>query len=115
MFIDDNCVGCGVCVESCPVEAISLLDNKATINKELCIECGSCIDVCPLEAIREEDRTSDTNTDQERRVSIDSTGSNLVNTNFTTYDPELSWPFLQYYYFFIFFIILLCLLQLDLG
>jgi len=55
MFIDENCVGCGLCVESCPVEAISLIENKAVINKELCIECGSCIDVCPLEAIHQED------------------------------------------------------------
>jgi len=55
MFIDDNCVGCGLCVESCPVEAISLLENSAAINKELCIECASCIDVCPLEAIHQED------------------------------------------------------------
>jgi len=55
MFVDDNCVGCGICVESCPVEAISLLENKAIINKELCIECASCIDVCPLEAIHQED------------------------------------------------------------
>ncbi|MDD3363872.1 MAG: 4Fe-4S binding protein [Syntrophomonas sp.] len=55
MFIDENCVGCGLCVESCPVEAISLLENKAIINKELCIECTSCIDVCPLEAIHQED------------------------------------------------------------
>jgi len=54
MHIDDICVGCGTCLESCPVEAISLLENKAAINKELCIECASCIDVCPLQAIQED-------------------------------------------------------------
>lgn len=55
MYIDENCVGCGLCVDECPVEAISLFENKAVINKELCIECGACIDVCPLEAIHQED------------------------------------------------------------
>ncbi len=55
MFIDDNCAGCGLCVESCPVEAITLLDNKAVIDKAICIECASCIDVCPFEAIHQEE------------------------------------------------------------
>lgn len=55
MYVDDNCVGCGLCVESCPVEAIYLIDNKAVINKEICIDCASCVDVCPLEAIHQED------------------------------------------------------------
>jgi len=55
MYIDDNCIGCGICVESCPVEAISLVENVAVISKEICIECGACIDVCPVEAIHQED------------------------------------------------------------
>ncbi len=55
MYVDENCVGCGLCIESCPVGAISLVENKAVINKELCIECASCLDVCPLEAIHQEE------------------------------------------------------------
>ncbi|HBK52341.1 MAG: 4Fe-4S binding protein [Syntrophomonas sp.] len=55
MYIDDTCIGCGLCLESCPVEAISLVENKAVINKEICIECALCADVCPLEAIQQED------------------------------------------------------------
>ncbi len=55
MYIDDKCIGCGICVDVCPVEAISLIDNKAVIDKETCLECSSCIDVCPVEAIHEED------------------------------------------------------------
>lgn len=55
MLVDENCIGCGLCVESCPVEAISLIDNKASIDAELCIECASCIDICPLEAIHKKD------------------------------------------------------------
>lgn len=55
MFVDDNCVGCGLCVESCPVDAISLIEDKANIDTELCIECGMCVDICPLEAIHQKD------------------------------------------------------------
>lgn len=54
MYIDDNCVACGLCVEACPIQAISIIENRAVINKDLCIECGSCIDICPLEAIHQE-------------------------------------------------------------
>jgi len=55
MFVDDNCIGCGLCVESCPVDAISLIEDKANIDMKLCIECGACIDICPLEAIHQKD------------------------------------------------------------
>lgn len=46
------CVGCGVCIEECPVEAISLVEETARINDEECIRCGRCHDVCPNEAVR---------------------------------------------------------------
>lgn len=46
----DKCIGCGRCVRTCPVNAISLVDNKAVINK-LCVGCASCSAVCPVGAI----------------------------------------------------------------
>lgn len=55
MYIDDECIGCGICTESCPVEAISLVDDKAVIDPEICTGCGLCADVCPMEAIHEGD------------------------------------------------------------
>ncbi|NLB51469.1 MAG: 4Fe-4S binding protein [Syntrophomonadaceae bacterium] len=54
MYVDDSCIGCGVCVDTCPVGAISIIDEKAFIDTEICLECEACIDVCPLEAIHEE-------------------------------------------------------------
>jgi len=48
----EMCTGCGVCVDECPVEAISLTDQKAGINDTECIRCGTCHDVCPEEAVR---------------------------------------------------------------
>jgi ferredoxin len=48
----EDCIGCGTCVEECPVDAISMEDEKAHIDMELCIRCGTCHDVCPEEAVR---------------------------------------------------------------
>ncbi len=49
----DVCIGCGSCVGSCPVEAITLVDGKAEINQETCVHCGTCAGVCPVNAIEE--------------------------------------------------------------
>jgi len=48
----DLCVGCGTCVEKCPVGAIELnADNKANRNPDWCIGCGVCVHFCPENAI----------------------------------------------------------------
>ncbi len=50
----DDCTGCETCVDACPVEAISMADDKAQINQDECTGCLTCIDECPVEAIKEE-------------------------------------------------------------
>ena len=50
----ETCVGCETCVPVCPVEAISMVDEKAVIDQDKCTECGTCIEECPVEAISEE-------------------------------------------------------------
>jgi ferredoxin len=50
---EDLCVSCGVCVDDCPVRAITLKENQAAvIDEDECIRCGRCHDVCPQEAVR---------------------------------------------------------------
>ena len=48
----EDCIGCGVCVEECPADAILMVDEKAEINMEECIRCGRCHDVCPQGAVK---------------------------------------------------------------
>jgi len=45
------CTGCGMCVDVCPYEAISLKDGKAEVNEVLCESCGTCQATCLRAAI----------------------------------------------------------------
>ena len=50
MFRADRCTGCGACISSCPVSAISLVDQRVQNDRSLCTGCGACVAVCPNEA-----------------------------------------------------------------
>jgi NADH:ubiquinone oxidoreductase subunit F (NADH-binding)/ferredoxin len=46
--INEDCVGCGVCLKECPTQAISGEKKKLhVIDQEECIRCGTCQAVCP--------------------------------------------------------------------
>ena len=49
----DLCVGCRLCIENCPQEAVSVQFGKAWIDQKRCNRCGICLDVCPQGAIIE--------------------------------------------------------------
>ncbi len=49
--IGEQCIGCGECLAHCSQKAISLVDDKAHIDRDACIGCGECILICPNEAI----------------------------------------------------------------
>ena len=51
-IIADNCIACGSCVDSCPVQAITEGTGKYVIDAGKCIDCGSCVEQCPVEAIK---------------------------------------------------------------
>ncbi len=53
---ESKCTGCGTCVIYCPVQAITIIENKAVINRDLCVECNVCYQNadCPGKAIKPE-------------------------------------------------------------
>jgi Na+-translocating ferredoxin:NAD+ oxidoreductase RNF subunit RnfB len=46
-----SCIGYGSCAAVCPVNAISVIDEIARIDKEKCISCGKCVLTCPKHLI----------------------------------------------------------------
>ena len=50
----DTCIGCGACVGTCPVSALSLDENgKSQCDESICVSCFSCVGACPVSAISE--------------------------------------------------------------
>ena len=50
--VSDRCRRCGICVNSCPVKAISWQKNaNPYIHREQCIKCLCCHELCPYQAI----------------------------------------------------------------
>lgn len=50
--VNDKCIGCTICAQKCPVDAIPFTPHqKHVINNELCIKCDACRLDCPVDAI----------------------------------------------------------------
>lgn len=47
-----ECMLCGVCEDVCPVDAISISDNRFKIDLTICVCCCSCAEDCPCEVIK---------------------------------------------------------------
>ncbi|MCW3491369.1 RnfABCDGE type electron transport complex subunit B [Dethiobacter alkaliphilus] len=46
-----GCIACNICVKKCPVDAIRMENNIATIDSYICNNCGTCVEVCPRNTI----------------------------------------------------------------
>ncbi len=58
----DQCIGCGICVDMCPKEAIeyspSVFEGRKSLNRpsidfksDDCVLCGECVISCPVKAL----------------------------------------------------------------
>ena len=47
---NDKCVGCGVCKQNCPADAIEI-KGIARMDLRKCIRCYCCHELCPHKAI----------------------------------------------------------------
>ncbi|MCF8034838.1 MAG: 4Fe-4S dicluster domain-containing protein [Desulfarculaceae bacterium] len=56
----EECIGCGVCLERCQMDALSLDDEeKVVLAVERCIGCGLCVSTCPSGALTLERKPED--------------------------------------------------------
>lgn len=47
-----ECTACGTCTdERCPMEAVEIINDVAVVTDEKCIGCGLCVSTCPADAI----------------------------------------------------------------
>jgi NADH-quinone oxidoreductase subunit F len=50
--ITDQCIGCTLCAQHCPADAIPMTPyRRHTIDDEACTRCDTCRDVCPTGAV----------------------------------------------------------------
>lgn len=54
IFVSDECVGCKVCMNRCPLEikVYQAKGDKDGLKNQDCLKCGRCAKKCPKQAIR---------------------------------------------------------------
>jgi NADH-quinone oxidoreductase subunit F len=53
--ITDDCIGCTICAQNCPADAIAMKPyEKHEIDSAKCVRCGTCKSVCPAGAVKVE-------------------------------------------------------------
>lgn len=54
LYNPNKCIGtgeCGYCLKACKAGAITEIEGKVAINRELCTLCGDCAEACPAKAV----------------------------------------------------------------
>ncbi|MCD8115992.1 MAG: EFR1 family ferrodoxin [Oscillospiraceae bacterium] len=59
-WVNENCIGCGLCADICPKNLIRLQDGKPVWTKDDCACCLGCIHRCPEQAIQYGKKTEKT-------------------------------------------------------
>lgn len=48
---ENECIECGLCVQVCPANALTLEDGPVEVDADKCAANGECVEVCPTEAL----------------------------------------------------------------
>jgi electron transport complex protein RnfB len=53
VVVDDRCTACGLCLITCPEQALLAAPKRPAVVDVRCTGCLACIEVCPRDAITE--------------------------------------------------------------
>jgi Fe-S-cluster-containing dehydrogenase component len=48
----DSCDGCSICIDRCPMDALTIENFKSVVDLDRCIGCGLCVTTCPTESLQ---------------------------------------------------------------
>lgn len=57
LSVGENCIGCGLCAEQCPVTAIEIRNGRPVWVRDKCAMCLGCLHHCPAFAIQRGEKT----------------------------------------------------------
>ncbi len=60
--IINTCTACGLCLPTCPIDAIAIGNPIYVIDQDLCCDFEDCLAVCPVDAIVPSDSVPALNT-----------------------------------------------------
>ena len=52
LYVEESCIGCGLCADKCPTKAIEIKNGKPVWIKDKCAICLGCLHRCPKFAIQ---------------------------------------------------------------
>jgi NAD-dependent dihydropyrimidine dehydrogenase PreA subunit len=79
---EDKCIGCEICVASCPQWALKIMDDYASlISESLCDGLGACVEECSEEAISVIEREAEKYDEKKVLENIADKGENTVKSH----------------------------------